>query len=158
MNARDDAERARRETMFLRLLIRASRSMTDELTRRLHARGHRELRQSFIGLLGHLDTTGTRLGALARRMGVTRQATSQLLAQIEARGYVTRTDDPDDQRGIVVRHSPRGRKLLADALEVMTEIQREYAKAIGEEEFAELTRLLAHLVEKIDRGGELGIE
>jgi len=154
----DEDERARRETMFLRLLFRASRAMTDELTRRLKARGHRELRQSFIGLLGNLDTTGTRLGALARRMGVTRQATSQLLTQIEAKGYVTRVDDPDDQRGVVLKHSPRGRKLLADAIESMTDIEREYAKTIGEKEFEKLTQLLAKLVQAIDRGGELGLE
>lgn len=158
MNARDDAERARRETMFLRLLYRASRAMTDDLTKRLRARGHRELRESFIGLLGNLDTTGTRLGALARRMGVTRQATSQLLVQVEARGYVVRGDDPADQRGVVVKHSARGRKLLADALDAMTEIEREYAKAIGEEDFATLTRLLGRLVDAVDRGGELGLE
>lgn len=91
-------------------------------------------------------------------MGVSRQATSQMLRQIESRGYVTRVDDPDDQRGVVLRHSPRGRRLLADALEAMTEIEREYAAAIGDAEFRKLTQLLGKLVAAVDAGGELGLD
>jgi DNA-binding MarR family transcriptional regulator len=109
-------------------------------------------------MLSHLDTTGTRLGALARRMGVSRQATSQLLEQIEASGFVVRSDDPTDQRGVIVRHSVKGRRLLADALETMTEIEAEYARLIGEAEFKRLAQLLGKLVQDIDRGGELGLE
>jgi DNA-binding MarR family transcriptional regulator len=154
----DAKERTRRETMFLRLLIRATRAMTVELAKRLHARGYKELRPSYIGLLGNLDTTGTRLGALARRMGVSRQATSQLLEQIEESGFVVRADDPNDQRGVIVRHSARGRRLLADALDTMTEIEREYAGFIGEAEFKKLTQLLGTLVTEIDKGGELALE
>lgn len=154
----DEDERARRETMLLRLLSRATRTMTKSLAERLAARGHAELRESFIGLLGHLDTQGTRLGALARRMAVSRQATSQLLTQIEAKGFVTRSNDPGDQRGVVIKHSPRGRKLLADAIDVMTELEREYAEALGERDYARLKLLLAELVKAIDRGGELGLE
>src|SRR5258708_38796736 len=94
-----DDLRARREQMLLRLLMRLTRSMTDETIRRVQARGHHH-QPSYLRLLGNLDAQGTRIGALARRMGTTRQAASQLLQEIERQGFVERRDDPGDQPGV----------------------------------------------------------
>jgi len=147
--------RARREHMLLRLLFRATHTMNAEMTRRVRARGWEVFQPSFTALLGHLDTEGTSISTLARRIGTSRQAVSQLARTIEAAGLVERVPHPTDGRSILVRHTDAGRRVLLDALAVMEAIEAEYAERAGGAEIAELKRLLAHLVGEIDPAGAL---
>jgi DNA-binding MarR family transcriptional regulator len=149
------AVRARREQMLLRLLFRTTHTMNNEMTRRVRALGWEEFQPSFTSLLGHLDTEGTTITTLAARTGTSRQAVSQLARAIERAGLVERVPHPLDGRSVVVRHTEAGRRILLDAIEVMSTIEDEYAAAAGEAEVGELKRLLAHLLDEIDPGGAL---
>jgi DNA-binding MarR family transcriptional regulator len=137
--------RAHRENVLLRLLIRTSQAETSELTARLRAAGHTGMQPSYIGLLGNVDTQGTRVITIARRMGTTRQAVSQLVKAIEAGGFLERVPDPGDQRGVLVRHTPAGRALLADALAAMADIEAGYEKVIGPARMRSLKKALADI-------------
>lgn len=156
----DDTEsfRARREQILLRMLLRATQAMNMETFRRLGELGFEDAQPAFVRLLGNLDTEGTRIGSLARRMGTTRQAASQLLREVEARGFVARHDDPQDKRGVVVRFTPRGRSMLQQAVQVMTAIEAEYSALVGERDYAQLKKLLRKLVDRIDARGDFGLD
>jgi DNA-binding MarR family transcriptional regulator len=154
--AADAALRARREQILLRLLVRAFRAINIETVQGVRARGHREMQASFPMLLGNLDTEGTRIGALARRMGTTRQAVSQLARIIEKAGLVERAPDPDDKRGVIIRFTAHGRKTLGDAVKVMTDLERRYEEVLGTKNFAKLKELLTMLLDEIDPRGKLG--
>ena len=147
--------RARREQMLLRMLFRATHLMNTEMTRRLRARGWTGFQPTFTTLLSHLDTEGTTISTLATRIGTSRQAVSQLVQAIERAGLLERMPHPTDGRSVLVRHTTSGRRILLDALEVMTEIEGEYAACAGKKETAELKRLLAHLLDEIDLRGAL---
>jgi DNA-binding MarR family transcriptional regulator len=142
--------RRHRENVLLRLLIRTSQTETSQLTARLRAAGHASMQPSYIGLLANVDTQGTRVVTIARRMGGTRQAVSQLIKVIEAAGFLERTPDPDDQRGVLVRHTPAGRALLADALEAMADIEAGYERVIGPARMRSLKKALADIAEAAD--------
>ena len=141
--------------MLLRLLFRATHTMNAEMTRRVRARGWEGFQPSFTTLLGHLDTEGTSISTLARRIGISRQAVSQLAQAIEEAGLVERVQHPTDGGSVLVRHTEAGRRILLDALEVMETIEAEYAERAGRTEIAELKRLLAHLLGEIDPAGAL---
>src|SRR5262245_48303138 len=117
--------------MYLRMLARMYRAMNEEVISRMNQRGHTAMNPAYTRLLGNLDTDGTRMSALTRRMGTSRQATSQLLQEIENAGYVERVPDPDDKRGVIVRFTARGRKGLATAIENMQAIESEYSAILG---------------------------
>ena len=153
-----DSFRARREQVLLRLVVRLFRVLNVETVTRMQAHGITAMQPSYPYLLGNLDTEGTRIGALARRMGTTRQAVSQLSKEIEAAGFVERVPDPDDRRGVIIRFTPHGRKTLALALEVMTGIETEYATVIGDAELTRLKRTLRKLLDAVDRPGEFGLD
>jgi DNA-binding MarR family transcriptional regulator len=156
----DDAPsfRARREQILLRLVVRLFRVLNVETVTRMQARGIAEIQPSYPYLLGNLDTEGTRIGALARKMGTSRQAVSQLSKEIEAAGLVERVPDPKDKRGVIIRFTPRGRNILAIAVEVMTGIEADYADIIGEQSLTRLKSTLKKLLDEIDRPGEFGLD
>jgi DNA-binding MarR family transcriptional regulator len=148
--------RATREGLLLRLLFRATHTMNAEMANRIRARGFPDFQPSFTALLAHVDTDGTRIAAIARRMGTTRQAASQMLQAIEARGYVERVPDPEDGRAVIARHTASGRWILVTAIEVMQSIEREYEVILGTDGLARLKRLLKRLLATADPGGGLG--
>lgn len=152
-----DALRAWRDSSLYRLVFRASRAETTETLTRLHRRGHPDtITLAATSLLANLDTEGTTISALARRAGMTRQGASQQLADLERDGYVVRRPDPDDARAVLVRQSAKGRALFEDAVEVVSELEDEYAAFIGAERLAVLKELLAELVDHVDPAGRLG--
>jgi DNA-binding MarR family transcriptional regulator len=158
MNDKEAEFRARREKILLRQLFRMFRLMNDETVARMHARGVIGMQPSYPRLLGNLDTEGTRISGLARRMGVTRQAVAQLAKEIEAAGFVERRPDPDDGRGVIVAFTPKGRETLAMAVEVMGEIERDYAAVIGTGGYEQLKDQLKAILDRYDRQGGFGLD
>lgn len=150
-----DAVRAVRETMLLRLLFRATHTMNGEMAARLRARGWESFNPAFTSVLGHLDTEGTTVTTLAQRTGTTRQAVSQLTQAMERDDLLERVPHPSDGRSVVLRHTASGRRILLDAIEVMTEIEVEYADLISRQSLGELKMLLSELLGKIDPEGAL---
>ena len=92
--------RTKRENLLLRLLVRLTRQMTVETVTRMQKRGVHGMQPGYVRLLGNLDTEGTRIGGLSRKMGTTRQAVTQLATEIEKAGFVERLPDPDDGRRV----------------------------------------------------------
>ena len=150
--------RAKRENMLLRLLVRLTRQMTIETVTRMQKRGVHGMQPGYVRLLGNLDTEGTRIGGLSRKMGTTRQAVTQLATEIEKAGFVERLPDPDDGRGVIVRFTKKGRAGLQCAVEVMTEIEAEYAGLLGAGGLAQLKSLMATILEQTDTQGTFGLD
>ena len=150
-----DEIRAHRETVFLRLLLRVSQIETMDLVERLHTNGHGAVQRAHIAVLGNIDTEGTRLVEVARRLGVTRQAASQMVREIERKGFLQRASDPADGRAVRVRHTPSGRALLLDALALMHEIESGYAELVGPRTMSQMRRALREIADAADKTSAL---
>jgi len=151
-----DELRSHRENVLLRLLLRVAQLETAELTERLQVRGHASVQAGWISLLGNVDTEGTRIVAIADRMGTTRQAVSQRVQAIERAGYLERVADPDDRRGVLVRHTKQGSALLTAALEVMGEIEVGYGEVLGRARLRALKEALKDIAESVPSDSALG--
>ena len=149
------AFRAFREQTLYRLLLRARRVENAEMVARIRERGYPDLQLSYPALLANLDTEGSSITSLAAKAGVTRQAASQQIGEIAARGYVRTTPDPNDRRSVLVSRTERCRQLLVDALQVVAALEADYAAAVGERRFATMKRVLAELLDHIDSAGRL---
>ena len=98
------------EPQLARLLLAAHRALAADLVVELEERGWPDLRASQAALVLNVDRRfGTRLTELARRGGVTKQAMMVVVDDLEVRGLVRRTPDPEDGRAKVVRLTARGR-------------------------------------------------
>jgi DNA-binding MarR family transcriptional regulator len=137
---------ARQAPENLAILLREPfRAMTDELMQRLAERGHPEVRFAHGNVFQYLDDDGTRIGVLAERAGVSKQAMAQLVAHLEAHGYVERSPDPADRRAQRVRATRRGREVFAIAREFMTEIDARLETRLGAAKKRRLQALLEEL-------------
>jgi DNA-binding MarR family transcriptional regulator len=145
-----------RNSRLYRSLTRTLRVYNRLMVTRLHERGFEDFAPAFPSLLSNLDTDGTRIGMLANRAGVTRQAAGQLLREIERCGYVERRESARDARATMVHFTPRGRRLLATVLELVDEIEGDFAKTMKAGEFERVRKGLLHIADRIDPGGALG--
>ncbi len=137
---------ARQHPENLAILLREPfRAMDDELIRRLAERGHPEVRSAHGNVFQYLDDAGTRVSALAERAGVSKQAMAQLVAHLEAHGYVDRVPDPSDGRASLVRATARGREVFAIAREVVTDVEARITARLGEAKLRRLRSLLQEL-------------
>src|SRR5690348_13214240 len=77
--------------------------------------GFKDMTPAFAKLMPLLDPTGkgSRARELAQRSGVTKQAMSQLVRELERRGYIEQIADPKDTRAKLVRLTVRGIELRA---------------------------------------------
>lgn len=141
-------EESRRRNLR-QLLLRASRAVNRDVVAELRARGYARLRATHTTLLSNIDLAGSSVTDAADRAGITKQAMGRLAAELQAAGFVRLQRDRRDARVRMVTLTRDGERLMLESLQVMAELQRRYARAIGSTRFAAaldaLQRLVAHL-------------
>jgi DNA-binding MarR family transcriptional regulator len=102
------------------------------------------LRAAHTALFPHLNAEGVRGADLAKKLGVTKQAVSQLVTELEEWGVVDQIADPQDGRAKLVRFTKKGEQGMLHGLAVLGEIETELTNKIGKRRMQDLhTALLA---------------
>lgn len=125
------------------LLLRAFGWFDEALLARLAEDGWPELTRSQSLLMSQVPAEGIRSAELARRVGVTRQAVSQTLAELEAHGLLERRADPTNASAQLVSLTRRGRASVDAALAIFAELEDELARRIGVTAAQNLRRALS---------------
>jgi DNA-binding MarR family transcriptional regulator len=114
------------------VLLRDGASAVDAEVRAAQAeQGFDEIQPGHHTVLRHLGEDGARPSELAAKAGVSRQAVTKTLDELERLGLVEREPDPADGRGVVVRYTPRGLAALQVSRARMNQLERRYAAQIG---------------------------
>ena len=127
-------------------LLRAGRLFQQRFERSIREAIPDEDRFPYLSLFPHIDRDGTRVGDVAARMGVSKQAASKLIQQAEGRGQLEVVPDPSDGRARIVRFTEEGMALFAVGDRLVSRIQREYRAILGESDLARLDALLDALI------------
>src|SRR5215475_5353699 len=96
-----------------RLLAMAYRQLIDDLHDRLAAAGHSDVRPEFGYVLLAVREQPTTGADIALLLGVTKQAASKLIDEMERGGYVKRQAHGDDGRAKAIAITARGKTFLA---------------------------------------------
>jgi DNA-binding MarR family transcriptional regulator len=120
----------------------AGYALNDEVQRRLHAAGFAGLRFAHGFLIQHLVEEGRPVGELAQLMGVTQQAVSKTVRELEGLGYVERRTADRDARVRVVTLTQRGRRALETARTQRRNLIAELRGAFGDDRVDAATTLL----------------
>ncbi len=119
------------------------------VTAAMHAQGFDDYRASYDDVFRFLRAEGSWVTELAELAQVTRQSMSEMIIELERRGYVERTPDPTDRRAVLIRRTARGWRVNEVAREVVQEAQQAWAALVGEEEYAHMLASLRRIVRSI---------
>jgi DNA-binding MarR family transcriptional regulator len=83
--------------------------------------------------------------AFADAIGISRPTATGVLRTLDARGWITRRDDPDDGRSVLVSLTPEGRKTIEDLFPRFNAEETVIAGALEERDQDRLASLLRSL-------------
>jgi DNA-binding MarR family transcriptional regulator len=127
-------------------------AMADAIQARLAADGFDDLRFADGVVFQHLVERQVTVSALADRLGVTQQAASKAVADLERRSYVHREPDPTDARARLVTLTPRGREAVEGGRRHRAAVAGELEQRLGARRVEAARRLLIDAVREL--GGE----
>ena len=93
---------------------------------------------------------GMRVTALAERAGMSRQAISYLIAELEENGYLERRPDPSDGRATLVHLTERGEAAVAAIRASVRRLEREWEKRLGRARFDQFRETLLAITTTLD--------
>jgi DNA-binding MarR family transcriptional regulator len=120
------------------------------VTAALRASGFPDYRSTYRSIFMWTRAEGSRITELAELAQITQQSMSELVAELERRGYVERIPDPMDRRAVLVRRTERGWRVNAISRQAVAEAQAEWEAQLGAAEYAHLLAALRHIVTLID--------
>jgi DNA-binding MarR family transcriptional regulator len=122
-------------------------ALADEVQRRIAADGLDDLRFADGVVFQHLVAAPRTIGALAERLGVSQQAASKAVADLQRRGYVLREPDPDDGRARLVALTERGNAAIEAGRRHRAAVAAELADRLGPERVEAARRTLLDALE-----------
>lgn len=109
----------------------AADSASDFLLAKVRAT-HPALRPSHGYIFQHLLVRSPTVGELASSLGITQQAVSKSILELEALGYVERQPDPGDSRARRVALTAAGRSAIERGRAARAALEKELLREIGE--------------------------
>ena len=128
-------------------------ALADELQRRIAADGLGDLRVADGVVFQHLVAGSRAIGDLAARMGVSQQAASKAVADLERRGYVRRESDAADGRTRRAALTARGEAAVDAGRRHRATIEAELAERLGPRRVEDARRTLVDVVEALGGAG-----
>jgi DNA-binding MarR family transcriptional regulator len=128
----------------------AGAAANQHLLRRLHENGYPGVRTSHGYVIQNLIGETPTVGELAGRLGVTQQAASKIVVEMEAMGLVTRESDRSDSRVRRIALTSGGQALLAAGRAARAALEQAVEAEVGD--LADVKRALLAL---LDQTGDL---
>ena len=130
------------------LLAKAAQRWNELLAERFAASGWEEVRPSYGSVLVPLfEEDGLRMGELARRARLSKQAMTELVRHLEHDGLVERRPDPSDGRASVVFLTERSRAFQPVAVLTLADLDRLVRERLDDEGAEALRAALRKLVD-----------
>jgi|SRR5918996_4748284 DNA-binding MarR family transcriptional regulator len=83
---------------------------------------------------------------LGERQGIDRTTMVAVVDELERGGLVERRRDPDDRRAYSLQATPKGQRMLTEAVEAAERAEQEFLAGIPARDRAELKRILRALI------------
>ena len=128
------------------LLTQLTRLFQTELFERLVAAGLEEARVPHTHVTAYIKAEGSRLTELAAMARMTLPAMSELVDDLQRLGIVERRPDPGDGRAKLICLTDAGWDAMRTARQAIADIEAEYARLVGAEEFEAAARTLDELL------------
>ena len=136
------------------LLAEARLAYTTEIRAAFEAAGFDDMPRAGARVIGRIAVGGTNVNEVAAVYGTSKQAASQLVDALVARGYVERMPDETDRRKMLVRLTERGTAAAEELRDAIERIDAGLADAFDEDEINRAKRVIGTLVENHHKSRE----
>ena len=137
------------------LFALAFRCYVTHLHDRLEAQGFTPVRSAFGPVLRNLRGRRVTLSALARDLGITKQAVARVVDDMRAAGLVEQLPDPSDGRARLLALTARGDAMVDAAIEIGTAYEQRLAEELGAAPARALRAGLERIVEQAGGDADL---
>lgn len=134
------------------LLAMAFRTLTDELHLRLAKAGYPDIRPAHGFAFQLLSFQPVSVNDLADHLGITKQASSQMVEYLEQHGYVFRQPQPSDKRGKLVVLTAKGWDCIKQTETIFGDLEQGWTELLGQARMQELRSDLRKLVLQANGG------
>lgn len=128
------------------LLRLAWEALQSELYRELRAAGFDDLRESHRPMLRYPPIDGMRPTELAAHLKLSKQATNDLIRDLEELDYLRLERDPTDGRARILRYTDRGWRLFTTGSRISRDIGQRWAQTLGQERYDQFEETLRAVV------------
>lgn len=118
------------------------KTAVDKLSAGQHDRKLNLAYEGYFALLAENDRSP---GELAAGLGISKQACSKTIREMEVAGLIARRPNPEDSRSSLLSLTPVGQQRLRDGLEVIRGIYRQFALELGADKLEQLVAVLDRL-------------
>ena len=115
-----------------------------------HEQAHGLTHSQFRLLTAVADSADGRCGALAEQVGAAPPTVTRMLGALEAAGLVGRERASGDRRGVCVRLTAEGRRLLQDKREVVSRKRAALYESLSPAERRQAERLFRRLADELE--------
>lgn len=112
--------------------------------------GFDDFRMHYMGFLANIGPEGATASEIARRIWVTKQAMSKLMAELRQKGYIHFIPHETDRRAQVIHLTEKGIGLLKCSISVSEQLKKEFEMLVGPENIETLLNMLEPAVAKMD--------
>ena len=113
---------------------------------RIHAVGHPDVTTGMIALFRLAGLDRRRPGEIAATAHLSKQATNDMLRELERLGYVERHPDPTDGRARIIQLTKRGQALDAAVWTAGQEVEQAWRDRIGQTHWTTFNDVLDKLI------------
>jgi DNA-binding MarR family transcriptional regulator len=132
----------------MRILLRQTSLQTSEA---LAEQGYGDLRPMHLLVIERLFIFEARATELAEAIGLTKQATGQILDRMDELGYVQRVPDPSDGRAKVLQLTERGRRAAHTLRSIADDNEEKLLAELGQTRYRQLRAALGSLITATQR-------
>jgi DNA-binding MarR family transcriptional regulator len=118
----------------------------DAMLARIHAVGHPDVTAGMIALFRLAGLDRRRPGEIAATARLSKQATNDMLRELERLGYVERHPDPTDGRARIIQLTKRGHALDAAVWTAGREVEQAWRDRIGDMHWTTFDDVLDKLI------------
>lgn len=134
-------------------LLKAARLLDERALERIRAvPGAPPIRPAHTRLFPHLSVEGIRGTAVAARLGISKQAVSALVADLEGWGLVEQVPDPDDGRARLIRWTAHGIDAIQHGLGVLATLENTARAQVDPAQWAGFEAVLDALIDALSDG------
>ncbi|HEX9163321.1 MAG TPA: MarR family transcriptional regulator [Thermoanaerobaculia bacterium] len=101
-------------------------------------------------VLSAIGDQPTNLAALARKLAVSKQNMTGMMARLEQLGFIERSENPQDLRASRVQLTRRGRALIEKLRPAYEEWRKTLGRALPERDLQTLTRAVNRLIAQLE--------